>query len=719
MQREIKRETFQTAQSQPSVRPEWEEIDTSKSVNLRNGIQNGWISLSNDGKRITYCESGKSYRFTDPEEQVRADYYIQLLTQYKYPANRIDLEVAVPRRTPNDFADIVVYKDIEKKKPYIVVECKKDGISDSAFIQTIEQVFGNANSLRADFAAAVAGNTRRFFDVANHPPAERDANVVADVPVQYGEVEESKFKKNDPVWDILPVNRSTLLQTLEKCHDSLWDGGRMDATEAFDELCKFIFVKMQDEMRARKKGEPYDFQIKTNETPSSVHKRIKKLYDQAKKVDPEVFSDSFSTGAEKTFAIVNHLEGISLSRTDLDTKGVAFERFMEDFFKGKQGQFFTPREIVKFVISICDVGRESLVLDPACGSGGFLLYAMDHVRSVASEYYREGTADHYKYWHDFASTRLYGIEVNDRISRVAKMNMVLHDDGHTNVVCHDALSDLDSLNILNSGLEKGRFDIILTNPPFGAKVKFDEKPYSNNYELGKKKSGGIRNEQQSEILFIERCWEFLKSGTGHMAIVLPDGILTNHTQKYVRDFILDKFEIKAIISLPQVTFVHYGAGVKSSVIVARKRDANEAKLNYRFFSANSEAVGYDATGRTSMSDLDNIIQEYRTFTENGKSTKKGLSYIKSVSEFNQNRLDPHYYSLKFDRIAKELENSKYRLLSLKEVCVNDGIFLGKTPKKEDYSDNPTDAKIIKVASLKHGRVDLDRSGYVKAGTGGG
>ena len=143
-----------------------------------------------------------------------------------------------------------------------------------------------------------------------------------------------------------------------KCHDSLWDGGKMDATEAFDEMCKFIFVKMQDELHPRKKGTPYDFQIKTNETPQSVHGRISRLYEEAKQHDPEVFSDLFSTNREKTFSIVNHLEGISLSKTDLDTKGVAFENFMEDFFKGKQGQFFTPREIVRFIIDMCEVDEK-------------------------------------------------------------------------------------------------------------------------------------------------------------------------------------------------------------------------------------------------------------------------------------------------------------------------------------------------------------------------
>ena len=522
---------------------------------LQLGIEKGLLLRSEDRKRITYCHLGKSYKFTDPEELVRAAYYVELIVRYQYRLDMIDIEVTVPRRTPKDFADIVVYADADKK-PYIVIECKKDGISDPAFLQAIEQAFGNTNSLRASYAGVVAGNTRRFFNVGKYSPSERFKNVIADIPVKYGIVETAKYKKGDPNWDLASVEKASLIQTLNKCHQTLWEGGKSDPTEAFDELCKFIFVKMQDELRARKKGEAYDFQIKTHETPNSVCDRIAGLYEQAKKHDPDVFSDVFSTNAEKTFSIVNHLEGISLSKTDLDTKGVAFERFMEDFFKGKQGQFFTPREIVRFAIGLCDIDNHSLILDPACGSGGFLLYAMDHVRSQASEYYEEGSSEHYKYWHDFASARLYGVEVNDRISRVAKMNMVLHDDGHTNVVCHDALDRMKKLNAINHGLKAKSFDLIVTNPPFGATVKFDEKPYPNEYKLGLKSGGKTRKEQESEILFIERCWEFLKPETGLLAIVLPDGILTNHGQAYVRQFLLQKFQVQALISLPQVTFKH-------------------------------------------------------------------------------------------------------------------------------------------------------------------
>ena len=271
-----------------------------------------------------------------PTEQVRAKFYMELIEKYGYKESHVDLEVRVPRRVPNDLADIVVYKNADHKQPYIVVECKKDGISDAEFKQAIEQAFGNANSLRSHYTLVVAGNTRRSFDVESHGSSERQLNIIADIPVQYGRVEEFRYKKGDNIWDLEPVAKEALIRCLEKCNDTLWDGGKMDPTEAFDELSKFIFVKMKDELSPRMNGEPYDFQIKTYEAPESVYRRINELYTKAKEEDQDVFSEPIMSSPEKTFTVVNHLQGINLTQTDLDTKGVAFERFMEDFFKGKQ-----------------------------------------------------------------------------------------------------------------------------------------------------------------------------------------------------------------------------------------------------------------------------------------------------------------------------------------------------------------------------------------------
>jgi len=400
---------------------------------------------------------------------------------------------------------------------------------------------------------------------------------------------------------------------LEKSHNTLWAGGKRNPTVAFDELCKIIFVKIRDEKRGRKTGEYYDFQIKTHEKAESVYKRLDAIYQEAKQKDPEVFKESLKIDPEELYTVVGHLQSVSLNKTDLDTKGVAFEQFMEDFFKGKSGQYFTPREIVSFAVKMMDIKNDDLVLDPACGSGGFLLHALDEVRNQAEEYYEGDDAEKYRFWHDFAQNNLFGIEINDSIARVAKMNMIIHDDGHTNVIGFDALEDVGKMTEKNRGFEKNRFDVIVTNPPFGANVKRSEHPYLEKFALGQngKKS---RDNQKTEILFIERCIDFLKQGTGQMAIVLPDGILTNSSLQYVRDFIMERAQILAVVSLPQFAFAHFGAGVKSSIVFIRRKGEKEKLGKYKIFMAIADHVGYEATGkRDPQNDLIKIHEEYEKF----------------------------------------------------------------------------------------------------------
>jgi type I restriction enzyme M protein len=260
---------------------------------------------------------------------------------------------------------------------------------------------------------------------------------------------------------------------------------------------------------------------------------------------------------------------------------------MDSFFRGNFGQYFTPREIVSFIVSVLPIEHNSLVLDTSCGSGGFLLHALDKVRKQADEYFPDGiatnerdeSAKHHRHWHDFAEKNLFGIEINEQIARVAKMNMIIHDDGHPNVVSCDGLLPNDDIERKtgNKGLKNNTFDFIITNPPFGSSVKQTEQAYSKNYSVFHKEINWLepnskrvqRPNQSTEVLFIEQCFEFLKAG-GFLAIVIPDGVLTNSTLQYVRDWIAEHFRIIAIISMPQTAFSATGAGVKSSVMFLRK-----------------------------------------------------------------------------------------------------------------------------------------------------
>ena len=332
----------------------------------------------------------------------------------------------------------------------------------------------------------------------------------------------------------------------------------------------------------------------------------------------EVFKEDIRLEPRVVYTVVKHLQGLAINKIDLDSKGIAFEKFMQDFFKGKMGQFFTPRDIVKFAVDMMRPESEMKVLDPACGSGGFLLNAMDSVRHYAEENFTDSNTI-FSHWHNFAKDKLYGIEINDQIARVCKMNMIIHDDGHTNVISSDSLENFSDIKKINKDFKEASFDLILTNPPFGATVKGSEKTYLGNFELGKNGNKDRKN-QKTEILFIERCIQFMKHKTGKMALVLPDGILTNSSLQYVRDYIMEHCQILAVISLPQTAFSHYGAGVKSSLLFARRKGKNEKLGNYPIFMAIADFIGYDATGRETpdKNDLPEILKAYREFeSKNG------------------------------------------------------------------------------------------------------
>ena len=592
---------------------------------LEKALKNGDAYLSGEGKaeKITYVAINHTEKYADPEEKIRAEYWAELIYRYGYEPKRIGVEVTVPDRTPRDAADLVVFRDDRRTRPYAVIECKRDDITDSEFDQAVEQACGNGTwaKFRTNFVGVVAGQTRRFLDFSpRYGILEREANIVADLPRQYGKPEEFRFWKGTED-DISAVDTNLLMAVIKKCHQTLWGGGKLSPPEAFGELCKIIFVKINDEA-SRKKGEPYEFQIKTHESSSKLHERIQSIYETQQQREPDVFTDAIKIDATTLRTIVSHIEGINLSKTDLNTKGVAFEKFMDGFFKGHFGQYFTPRNIIDFAVEMMQPQSHERVLDPACGSGGFLLHALDHVRKEAINYH-DNPIDRFKHWHDFAKDLLFGIEINEEIARVAKMNMILHDDGHTNVISADALQQFDRIRERtgNNEFKEGSFDLILTNPPFGAKVPLSEQPYLEDYELGNQtnKAGRKRprKNQRTEILFIERIWHFLKPGTGRAAVIIPDGILTNSSLQEVRDFLLERFQINAVVSLPQMTFAHFGAGVKASIVFLRRRiDGEKVSNDESIFMAIAEHVGYDATGREyETNDLDMICEEYQRFSD--------------------------------------------------------------------------------------------------------
>ena len=660
---------------------------------LARALADGHAEITGEGRneRIHYVAAGHSERWTDPEEKVRAELWAALIYKYEYDPERIGFEVSVPRRTPADRADLVIYSDDEKKMPYFVIECKRPNVSDAEFNQAIEQACGNRASLGALYCGAVDGTRRRLLRFGDkYPPGERERNHITDFPVRYGNPPEWRFYKNEPGKDLAAVPREELRAAIRKCHQTLWEGGRRSPIAAFGEFAKLVFIKHRDEKDLdRPDGDPYAFQRRDSETAEQLAARVDALYNKEQQLEPDVFTDRINVEPFIMAQCVEHLEGISLDRTELDTKGVAFEEFMGSFFKGDFGQYFTPRELIAFCVAVLDPKRTDLVLDPACGSGGFLLYALDHVRREADRRFSSDSIRHFQYWHDFAQNNLYGLEINEELARVAKMNMIIHDDGHTNVVGHDAMDFPENIREKNGGLTAERFDLVLTNPPFGATIRRTEKSdgyleqfdlmryLGKNYPLHSQMTGAgdethtrllsrevrPRASIKTEIAFLERIHTFLKPGTGRAAVVLPDGILTNSSLQGVRHWLLHHFQLLAVVSLPQFAFSHYDAGVKASIVFLRRlADGETVPDDSAIFMALTDNIGYDATGR-------------KTFEVSVEEE------VPDVRKVERHRCDLFDYRVTYEWVAREHAWSEQR----REIIPGTGL----VGQWEEFNRDPT------------------------------
>ena len=574
---------------------------------IETGIEKGLIRFDEDKNFITYIHQNKKRNYNTLEEKVQAESFLTLVLNYGYPVNRIKQFVSVQMGSETKEADIIVYSDDACEETYILVECKKEEITDQQFKTAVDQAYSYCVAEGGKYVWTTSKIINEYYEVPKEKPRSRAA--IPDIP-QYGVYKLAAYKyvkggvlqsegdlssEQDPsvkqkFFDLEVVSENELTKIFIQAHQALWGGGQRNPSVAFDELDKLIFCKVWDEKHPRKTGEPYDFQLFRGETPDDLLERIKGLYGQGRKKDPEVFKDDITLTANETLTIVKYFQRINLNKTDLDSKGKAFETFMGSFFRGDFGQYFTPRPIVKFIVDSLPINNNSRVLDTSCGSGGFLLHALDKVRVQAGDFYDsvKEEKDHFRHWHDFAEKNLFGIEINDQIARTAKMNMIIHDDGHTNVIASDGLlKDVDmQTRSKNKEFVYGTFDFIITNPPFGSVIKQTEKAYLRQYHFAVKETdwlstntntkAALRDSVSSEILFIEQCHNFLTEH-GYLAIVVPDGILTNSSLQYVRDNIEEKYRIVAVVSMPQTAFSATGAGVKSSVLFLRKHKSKQTE----------------------------------------------------------------------------------------------------------------------------------------------
>jgi len=338
---------------------------------------------------------------------------------------------------------------------------------------------------------------------------------------------------------------------------------------------------------------------------SEVASEIRDLYKDACDYDISIYSQRIP-GYERSRGVFREpigLSDVALSRVveilqdysiidaKTDIKSIAFQQVLSKAIRAGMGQYFTPDEVVTISVEVVKPTPLDLILDPFCGSGHFLSKSIEY---VTREY--EATTDPYVIY-QFKMFHLHGIEMSPRMARIAMTDMLIHDDGHSNIRNTDALLTFDNYpDILGIPSDENRdpqiFSIIMTNPPFGSLMREEARKMLGRFELGKRKRS-----LPFEVLAIERCFQFLKPG-GKLAIVLPDGNLGNSNVQFVRDWLLDHMMLKGVVSLPTETFAPYGTTTKTSLCFFQKfRSSEDAELDYNVAFYKLENIGYDATGR--------------------------------------------------------------------------------------------------------------------------
>ena len=501
-------------------------------------------------------------------------------------------------------------------------------------------------------------------------------------------------KKGDPNYDLRKATFNELSGIFQIAHDEIWEGGRRDPAVSFDEVSKLMLAKIYDE-RFTPAGQYYNFQIGSGESPSEVATRVADRYARAQEKQHDVFKSDLCLSPPTIFRIVRIMQDISLIHTDLDAKGRAFESFLNKLFRGEYGQYFTRREIVEFAVAMMDPDEQDIIMDPACGSGGFLLYSLNMVRQkIADRYHGDPKAIDRIDW-DFAHNQIFGIEINERIARVAMMDMVIHDDGHSNIETNDALIDYSCFDPKKS-IQPDKYTLVLTNPPFGAIVR--NKKTLESYVLAEDKGN-----QKTELLFIERCIDLLDSKKqGRLGIVVPDGILTNTSNSFVRNFIQENTRIVACISLPDCSFVPAGSGVKASLLFLKKTQAED---DYPIFMGIADHVGYDATGRPDQNDLPEILLNYSIFCKTGKIAPSKRGFVIRRKEL-EDRIDPYYYQPDFLKSIEILQKSPFPCITLGNL--SEKITGGATPtaKGNAYSDKVNGIPFLRVQNITEKGIDL-------------
>ena len=601
------------------------------------------MTISDASQEITFIPPGKlrcvvtdKLRNDGPEENVRQRIARSLIDDYGYNREDIEIEFRINLGSRRSRVDIAIFPpDAEHSQEHIniIVECKREETKPTDKDNGIEQLLSYMSaSLNCRFGMWV-GSELQVYERTDNAQGIPDILLATDIPRFGADAPQAPYFS-----DLVPAE-DELIAVFRRCHNYIYGNQGLPKEPAFNEFLKLIFCKVQDENTLIG---ALRFFIGNDERRSDIGQRMLKnavdeLFNEVKERYPYIFdSNSEIELTNQVLAyIVGELQRFSLIQTRADVKGVAYEELVGTNLRGDRGEFFTPRTVCKMAaeMMLATFPKEKWlninVLDPAVGTGGFLVALMnvweEHIHTLMEARHNEDdsrveseTANRLR---ETASTKLFGIDFNPGLVRAAQMNLVMHGDGSTNVLHANSLLPPgewpnEGPNNVQSQISLNHFDAILTNPPFGSNIPIDDPHILEQFELARFETsdGRPRSSMPPEQLFIERCLQLLRPG-GRLAIVLPDSILSNPGLKFIRRWLLTKARVIASIDLPIETFQPH-TGTQTSVLLLQKKTDDEISFEreagrqreYEVFMAMPRAVGHDRRGnrlhlRTSEGDL--------------------------------------------------------------------------------------------------------------------
>lgn len=476
--------------------------------------------------------------------------------------------------------------------------------------------------------------------------------------------EKTKVKKMIKVADLKPINNLKLIFREIRDYFAGNVTGITRDEKIAQNIMRLLFCKIYDEKNT---VDAVEFSNRPNENYDLFRSRIDTLFERVKKNYQDIFeqNEKVEIKSEELSFIISKLEDYSILNADRDVIGDAFEELIGTAFRGGEGQFFTPRNVVQMMIDVLSPQDGEKIIDPACGSGGFLAYTLKHFISQKKK--------------DFY---IAGIDKDAFLAKIAKIYLSLIGNEEFHVYCENSLEVPDKWgNDTKKNIKLGSFDVVLTNPPFGSKIPVVGEELLNQYQLGynwknEKKwtlTNQLLDKQPPQVLFIERCLQLLRDG-GRLGIVLPEGIFGNSSDRYIWEYISNIASVIGVVSLAQETF-QPSTHTKTSVLFLKKT-TNRPKL---IFMAMAYSIGHNKNGKPIYKISDNsrkildddlpvIAKNFIAHNNRGEKIGDHLGFTIGYEDLNDHIFIPEYYNPEIRKELEILKNSgKYSLIPVGEL----------------------------------------------------